>query len=303
MKPNSADYLPHVAGDLNWVINSSFLTAAIPKPDFRDHPDTQRLITATYEDPSPILPDITAMKRHNLGTYFETLVFYWLRNLAGVEILTRNHQINEGTRTVGELDLVFSYQNQIYHWELSIKFYACTGDPVLENNWVGPLKKDTLAKKLDRLFSHQLPLIEHYSPGSDTDERPAIQSYPFVKGMLFHQTDQNLARAILPPRININCLQNRWCQSDEIDLDLLKNTTHISIVPKRKWLSDADSLEWLPLLSPAQSPAQLQEIAASSSRPQLIAFATAKISEKTPVELSRHFIMTPEWLQSPTLIP
>jgi len=295
-------YLPHVAEDLNWIVHAPFLTREKPRPDFRSHPDTSRIVQELADNPALILPDLTRMKRHNLGTYFETLVFYWLGALDGVHILEQNLQIRSTEKTHGELDLIFKFEGQIYHWELSIKFYANLGNPECEADWVGPLKKDNLGKKLDRMMDHQIPLLRSEDASATLKERhlmaDTIISSPFVKGMLFHKNAKDFKNHKLPGRIAPNCLQSMWFHLHSIDEELLQKATHYAHIPKMQWMTGSNAIIWQ-TLTKSDFQADIQACFDQNSRPLLIAFGQQGSGICTVHELSRNFVMPGDWLTAP----
>ena len=295
-------YLTHVAQDLEWVISSPFLTLQKPLPDFRGHPDTARALLELTNDPTLIASHLAQMKRHNLGTYFETLVFYWLQALDGVQILAQNLQIRSPHKTHGELDLIFAYEDQTYHWELSIKFYANLGDPSCERDWVGPLKKDNLGKKLDRMMDHQIPLLRTKEARAALIERhldaDTITSSPFVKGILFHRNAQEYKAHKIPDRISPDCLQSRWFQLQSIEEELLQKTTHYAHIPKLQWMSGTNAIAWRPFTK-SNFRADIQDHFDQNERPRLIAFGQQEADENVVHELGRSFIMPGNWVTSP----
>ncbi len=297
-----APYLSHVADDLKWIISSPFLTLQKPLPDFRDHPDTARILQRLADNPTLMTPHLAQMKRHNLGTYFETLVFYWLGELDDVQIITQNLQIRSQKKTFGELDLIFTYEDQIYHWELSIKFYANLGDPECERDWVGPLKKDNLGKKLDRMMDHQIPLLRSKEAQAvlaewhlNTDE---ITSSPFVKGILFHKNAQDCKDHKIPGRVAPNCLQSRWFHLHSIDEELLQKATHYSIIPKLQWMSGCNAVTWQPFTK-FNFQKDIQDRFDQTQRPLLVSFGQKDPTTHLVHELSLNFIMPDNWLRAP----
>ena len=60
-----------------------------------------------------------------VGRYFESLVYYWIKYVRGLEILVCNEQIKRSGRTVGEIDLVFrDEKDRLVHWETAVKFFC-----------------------------------------------------------------------------------------------------------------------------------------------------------------------------------
>ncbi len=291
-------YLRHVAEDLRWVINSPYLTNIQPEPELKSHPATTKLLDQINNDPKIITPYLTKMKRHNLGSYFETLVIFWLKHIPNLNIIAQNLQLQDDKQTVGELDLVFEYLGKFYHWELSVKFYANTFQKNSEASWVGPLKKDTLQRKFNRLFEHQLPLITRAREVLDIPTQTKINSYPFVKGVLFHHVNSFGDDQALPQRVNPLCLQKKWLEVKNIENYFTSLPSHFAVLSKLQWFSETVYEDWHIL----RSQHQILEILKQTNRPQLIAFANFSKNAPQPEEvLDRYFIMPDDWLHSPVI--
>ncbi len=83
------------------------------------------------------------------------------------EILLRNHQVLTPEKTtLGELDFILRDKEtgEYLHVELAGKIYLY--DHMLPDadwgKWVGPDKRDSLVKKLDKLQRRQFPLLRHF---------------------------------------------------------------------------------------------------------------------------------------------
>ncbi|WP_025899525.1 DUF1853 family protein [Sneathiella glossodoripedis] len=285
------NYLPHVVEDLHWVIKSPFLTRNLPEPDFRNHKGTNQLLKRLEENPEIILDDLALMKRHNLGSYFETLVSFWLKNLPDVQIIAQNRQIRNEGNTIGELDLVFLFNDVYYHWELAVKFYANTDDTSQESCWVGPLKKDTLKRKFTRLFDHQLPMVNHAIKTLNLRPELPVKSSPFVKGVLFHKRRSNTTDIKLPARVNPNCQKEIWLSVGELPRHFKNMPTHFAALPKLHWFSTNVYADWQQLTHYSQ----IEKLVNLNERPQLIAFGSSKHGSHPPLQIARHFIMPDDW--------
>ncbi|WP_169545957.1 DUF1853 family protein [Sneathiella aquimaris] len=237
--------LPFLAGDLEWVIKTPFILKDTPQPDLASLAETDRLLEKIRQNPMPLALYLQDIKRHTLGTYFEFLVFFWLTHLPSVSILSKNLQIQSEKQTVGELDLIFSFDGQIYHWELAVKFYASIGDAKEEANWFGPLKKDTLKRKLDHLRNHQLPLANTVAAKQSLIPMEATEliSYPFVKGMLF--SPHHSAEFIHPVSVSHTCQKGQWIEiSDLKNLPKFRDVS-FSHRAKPRWFSQIEQREWI----------------------------------------------------------
>lgn len=122
--------------------------------------------------------------RQTMGHYFEQLLFYILEKDPRYSVLTRNHQIIEDGITKGELDLIVESARGREHWEIALKFYLQTEDSADHACFLGPSRKDFLARKMEKLHQHQIPLGQH--PQVRAEFGP-LRSGIFLKGQLFYR--------------------------------------------------------------------------------------------------------------------
>jgi len=100
-----------------------------------------------------------------LGHLAEKVISQAIRASGNYKMLHENVQVKEGKVTIGELDFILqnSKTDKILHLEIAYKFYLF--DPSISSNdfenWVGPNRNDSLAKKLQKLKSRQFPLLNH----------------------------------------------------------------------------------------------------------------------------------------------
>jgi len=78
------------------------------------------------------------------------------------QLIAHNLQVIQHKKTYGEFDFFLKdkIRNLPIHVELVYKFYVY--DPNFDDEldrWIGPNRKDTLVKKVERLNNHQLPLL------------------------------------------------------------------------------------------------------------------------------------------------
>lgn len=136
---------------------------------------------------------LPADKDQRLGRRFERLTHNVLNALADLDVLAGNIVLHDGTRTIGELDLVtYDRQRDKYqHWEMTLKFYL----GISTDHWPGPNPIDNLHRKARRLFGHQFPLSA--SPLAQArlqtlnipriDERVVLS-----RGTLFYPAEQHI---------------------------------------------------------------------------------------------------------------
>lgn len=111
-------------------------------------------------DPAPLEAWLAQHSIRRLGLYYERLWQFALMAAPGVTLLAANLAIREGGHTLGELDLLLQDDCGVHHQELAIKLYLGPqqGDGRDAEQWLGPGSQDRLARKLDHLLNHQLPL-------------------------------------------------------------------------------------------------------------------------------------------------
>ncbi|MDO6623452.1 DUF1853 family protein [Oceanihabitans sp. 1_MG-2023] len=98
-----------------------------------------------------------------LGKLVERFVGLQLKEDDTVTILAENIQIQNGKRTIGEIDCLLKKEQQPIHLEIIYKFYlydASVGSTEIEH-FIGPNRKDSFLEKLTKLKEKQLPLLYH----------------------------------------------------------------------------------------------------------------------------------------------
>lgn len=125
-------------------------------------------------------------KNIRLGKRVELFVFHELKQYSTFKILVKNQQIQDGTRTVGEIDALLTKENQPFHLEIVYKFYvydASVGTTDLDH-WIGPNRKDSLVQKLTKLKEKQFPLLfnKHTQP---LLKKHALQAETMAQQVLF----------------------------------------------------------------------------------------------------------------------
>ena len=78
------------------------------------------------------------------------------------EVLHENLQIIDRGHTIGELDFILldKLKQELVHLELAYKFYLYDPDEPAElPRWIGPNRNDRLVKKMEKLATHQFPLL------------------------------------------------------------------------------------------------------------------------------------------------
>lgn len=182
-----------------------------------------------------------------LGKLVERFVSFELTQMSAVDIIAENIQIQNEGITVGEIDCLL-FQNGIpIHLEIVYKFYlydASEGDTELDH-WIGPNRRDSLVKKLNKLTEKQLPLLynkhtqphlNHYNLSVET-----IQQQLYFKAQLFVPLTDFKTKVF--PEVNNDCIVGFYIYKDQ--LQQFKNCKFY-IPTKHNWLVQPTThTDWL----------------------------------------------------------
>lgn len=272
--------------DLIWAINSPSLIVDGPVVDPVDPRQVDAQHLAAYLD------DFSG---HRVGRYFERLVLYWLQHLRGVEIVAQSLQIRDGKRTIGEIDLLFrDEQGRLTHWEIAVKFYLhVTHAHALGSHYIGPNIRDTFERKMERLFTEQLPRSKRDFP--DVEVRQA-----FVKGRMFYPPHEAVLDAT-PKYLSPEHLRSVWIRAAEVAALDDGGDVAYRILKKPDWLSkqlarrgDSD------LLSSRELTEHLREHFATRDRCVLVSQLAARPdADAMFVETQRMFVVPDHWPAAP----
>lgn len=120
-----------------------------------------------------------------LGKRVEEFFKLQIHETKHLKILLENIQIQKEKRTIGELDFIIKDNNTqaIKHIEISYKFYLY--DPNIGDNelsrWIGPNRNDDLLKKINKLSSHQFPML--FTP--ESKEKIKIDTENIIQEVFF----------------------------------------------------------------------------------------------------------------------
>ncbi len=110
-----------------------------------------------------------------LGQRVERFVAAELKQFSDIEILAENLQIQRIKQTVGEIDCLFLNDGKPVHLEIQFKYYlydVSLGITEIDH-CIGPMRRDSLNQKLEKLKNQQLPLLY----GNDT--KPYLDNLNF----------------------------------------------------------------------------------------------------------------------------
>lgn len=191
------------------------------------------------QNPQPLVDYLESHHGLRVGRYFEALMNYWLRNIATVKVVVNNFQIQDGKRTVGELDFLFQNETGLIHWEAAVKYYLQHTPRCTAGEFIGPNTADNLGSKLGRIFTKQLP---RSTPGvlrqvlGDTAVPPAIERKAYVKGWLFYPPGQ--VESAEPP-LEVSCGHSRgfWIHHGSAQLPPCGPHKRWALLRKPYWLA------------------------------------------------------------------
>lgn len=115
-----------------------------------------------FELGAPNLLNTVIPSNIRLGHVAEYFYLNDLNCLPEVSRIEKNIQLIEDKTTLGEIDFVIYENQKVIHLEVAYKFYLYlpSGDDEEYKKWIGPNKKDSLDKKINRIKNHQFPLIQ-----------------------------------------------------------------------------------------------------------------------------------------------
>lgn len=181
-----------------------------------------------------------------IGKQAELCFAYYLKHSLRYELIASNIQINGETETIGEIDyLVFDSKTQeILHVELACKFYLFDSsfNDSETNAWIGPNRKDTLKKKLDKLKLKQFPLIKRKETQVTLKELQidvnAIKQQLCLKAFLFLRRGSQINQFSKNYQL---CIVGYWISFAEF---ISEEKTAIYAIPKKKeWLLPIENNE------------------------------------------------------------
>ena len=216
-----------------------------------------------------------------LGFRFEQL---WQSALSSSQVpFIANQQITEQNRTLGELDLLIPRENSTLHIELALKFYLG-----VEDDWIGPNRRDLLSRKIQHTFEHQLPLAQHAVALAEIREfaPTPVRSFAIMRGCLFSPV-HDVSAASLPGEISPDHWSGYWCPVDQAHY---LPEGHWYVLSKQDWLS--------PVYSPFAVPREeLLKYLHCTYKHLSIPLAIARMGklENGWGEVERWMMVAPDW--------
>lgn len=181
-----------------------------------------------------------------LGHLVERIVAELIKSSVNYEVKYKNLQIVDKRKTIGEIDFIVEEKatNKLIHIELAYKFYLF--DPGISSemtdNWIGPNRKDSLSKKIDKLRTKQFPLLYHNSivarlnqiDIAEVSQALCLLVSLFVPYKYEHQVSPRYKRAVKGYYINM-----------EIFARLDKEDIFYYLPPKKEWgMEPSENESW-----------------------------------------------------------
>lgn len=235
--------------DLAWVIGSPPLLD-IPESLFSyeemqvEYGLQQAWLLQLSDNPAPLQAHLQHIKRQTLGSYFESLVAFWLKHRPETRLLASNIQVQHQKTTLGEMDFIVQIANITIHLETAVKFYLGYEQKPDWHSWIGPAARDRLDIKMHSLLSRQLPLSTH---PFGQEVLAAAGLYPtlsrlLMKGYFFYPYLQFIeAPHTSPTAAHPTHGKGWWCREHAIEAMLAQEASGAlwEILPRFHWLSPA----------------------------------------------------------------
>lgn len=229
-----------------------------------------------------------------LGLYFETLIAFWLTHAPHIQLISRNLQVRDGNRTMGEYDLLWRDETgHVRHWEAAVKFYLQAEAIPATRAFVGPGARDRLDLKLDRVFQHQLVLGR--TPAGLASLPDGIKlggAQAFIKGYLFYPAGATEAQAT--PGVSPSHLRGWWQHHSSMELPQSQADTRWVVVPRLRWLAPLRMTAGAEMVTQDEMCAALERHFALSHRALLLA-EMMRVEDSSWQECARGFVVHADW--------
>jgi hypothetical protein len=181
--------------------------------------------------------------QQKLGHLYEDALAVMLESTPRYDPLAQGIQIRqEAGRTLGELDFLVQdlVSDRLIHLELAVKFYLAveTEHGVL---LPGPDARDHYFRKLEKMRSHQLVLVEKFQdllPEEFRQEKIVVQQ--LVHGCIFNHV--NASRPVEAEFLNPKGRRGKWLHAEQCAEYFGKNAL-LEIIPKPLWPAPLEILE------------------------------------------------------------
>lgn len=176
-----------------------------------------------------------------LGKRIEHFFENCIMNSKQYTLICKNKQVFKNKITVGELDFIIKdiSSKKVMHVELVYKFYLY--DPkisMVSDRWIGPNRKDSLQRKIEKLKSHQFPLLYR------EETLPILEELQLVPQEI-HQEVCYLGNLFVPVSYQdktssfpeTQCMSGYWMRENEFTSEKYGNFQFF-IPKKQNWVSN-----------------------------------------------------------------
>jgi hypothetical protein len=286
-----------IENDIQWLDNFMALeNQQAPRKHLIAH--WQEILAALNQNPTPLINFIEQRDAKRVGFYFEALISFAIQHAYSLSLIKEHIQLNHNKNTLGEIDFLIrdNTSGECIHLETAIKFYL-KSDPWFtpENpyqQWLGPMVKDRLDLKLNKLIHHQVQITQH--PDYPSCENAALlpkvnKRAVLMTGYLFNNQFERT--------------QNYWLTQKETPDHLEDNHSRYQIAVKPFWLccpnptTQTPDIHWL---TKHQLIAEINNIIQQWNRPVLV-FQNENLdlapnqASQIPDSIKRFFIVPDNW--------
>lgn len=208
-----------------------------------------RCLLAWDDEPSALLEHLQkeAPFAYRLGFYAESLLAFWFSHAPHATLYAQNVQLfaKNSKQTQGAIDFLVSLNGDVYHLELTCKYYGA--EQALVSHLAGMNQQDTLVKKAAKLQQQlDLSLDSHYREcilqAASLDEGTQIHQASIVRGMYF-TIDAKIPKDDAMCHFNPDAWQGCWIPSWSLWQKTQEQMEHENQQQKRwMWLSKAQLL-------------------------------------------------------------
>ncbi len=295
--------------DLAWVMNSPGLLAQTQFP-YTGEKVSDAWCKQIYQynldwlvglddDPGLLQQWLEQRESPLLGIYFESLLAFWLQHLPDIDLLAQNLVVGQPGLQIGEFDLLFrdKARNQAIHWEAAVKFYLRYGES--DYQWLGPNPRDSLSRKLNKVFARQLRLAEHARAKQVLLEGIGVSKVvpqAFIKGYLFYPFDSDWQNPIhIPAGVSEKHLKGWWCRHADVATLLQQRSSEKRwlVLPRLQWLSSVFTSSDEELLIAAELKEYLLQYFSKHYKALLL--VELKFVDGAWQEQSRGFVVNDAW--------
>lgn len=260
---------------------------------------SQTWLSALDRDPAALEGYIAERRITRIGRLAEALLGYWLRHDGRFALLAENLAVRDGGRTLGDFDFVLRdrQSGQVFHWELTVKFYLHRPEIAGFSGYVGPGEKDLLAAKAGHIAERQLQLA--YTPAGRAALAhlgvSKIEARAFCKGWLFYP-----GAALVPdmPDLNPGHARGSWWRHGTGEI--VPGGRHV-VLDRLQWLTFPACVEADQALDAEQLTRLLDARVAGAGEALQLARVESEHGTRPAVlrETSRAFVVPPHWGKAP----